>query len=168
MNNHFTIAGKITVPYGILGWMHFLSFTENKKNIFFYQPWFIKTKHQYVDISIESWKKHNKKFIIKIKNINDRNQAFFFQKKEIYVQNNCFPLLTNDEYYYKDIIKCNVYDEFSIYIGEVINIVNNKFYDLLIIKNKQSKQIYIPFIYKKIIKKVNIDKKEIIIKINYN
>lgn len=72
-NKSLLKIGKIKSAYGILGWMKIHSFTENKKNIFNYQPWYIEKKFDL--LNLETWKKNKKNFLIKIKEINNRSEA---------------------------------------------------------------------------------------------
>lgn len=165
------IIGKIQKPYGILGWMHVISYTQLKKNIFSYLPWYIGENY---DITINSndfeiWKRYKKWFVIKLKNIKNRNDTHKLIQRNISIPENKIPNLLNNEFYWKDIIQCKVYDTKKKYLGIISRISENIIYDLLIItsiKHKKKKTIYVPFIYPKIVKKVSINTKEIII--NYN
>lgn len=155
------IIGKIGSPYGIKGWNHLFSYTEKKINIFQYQPWFIKKDHQWIQIKVEDKKNINKKIIIKVHNVNDRNQAQKLINILIAINTNQLPQLPQLEYYWKDIILCNVFNKKNKYIGKVINILQSNAHDILILQNIQKKEILIPFIQKKIIQKVDIYKKTI-------
>ncbi|CAL4322990.1 Ribosome maturation factor RimM [Buchnera aphidicola (Thelaxes suberi)] len=162
------IVGKISSPFGVSGWLHLISFTEIKKKIFSYKPWIIQNHTYFEKIQLESWKIHNKKFIIKIVDINNRNECNILINKKILVNQTNLSYLRKGEYYWKDIINCNVYDEIDKHLGIVTHIIENKFYDILVIhNNEKKKEIYIPFIVSKIIIKVNINIKTIIVKNNF-
>ncbi|VFP88491.1 Ribosome maturation factor RimM [Buchnera aphidicola (Cinara piceae)] len=160
------IIGKLGTPYGILGWIHLISFTEKKKNIFNYFPWKLNKLNITIykkDITI--YKKHINNFIIKLKNINNRNQAFNISQQNILIKRTQLPKLKNKEYYWNDILSCYIFNLKGKKIGSVINIIDNKIYNtLLILCNKTNKNIYIPFIQPNIIKKINLKKKIIIVK----
>ncbi|WP_367675980.1 ribosome maturation factor RimM [Buchnera aphidicola] len=107
---------------------------------------------------LESKKIQQKKIIIKIKNINNRDQAKKLTNSLIAIDIKTLPNLKNYEYYWKDILFCKVFNKYKKYIGTVSNIIRSKSNDILVIKNNQndSQEILIPFIEKNIIYKVDI------------
>ncbi|CAL4323805.1 Ribosome maturation factor RimM [Buchnera aphidicola (Neophyllaphis podocarpi)] len=156
------IIGKIGSPYGILGWISIFSFTQKKKNIFAYNFWKIKKEKKYFDITVIKWKRKKNKFYVKTKEIKDRTHASQFTNCNILIDEINLPILKNNEYYWKDIINCEVYNLNNYKIGYVISLIENGCYDILVIKTnlkKNKKMMFIPFIEKKIIKYVNINKK---------
>ncbi|XAJ81713.1 ribosome maturation factor RimM [Buchnera aphidicola (Aphis aurantii)] len=164
------LVGKIGKVYGILGWINFYSFTENKEKIFSYLPWFILKNKAWEIIQLKNWKKHNNHFIIQINNIIDRSIANKWTNTEIFINKNQLPKLKQDEYYWDDIIKCKVFNVTKKYLGTVINLINNKHNDILLLQNecekKNIKKIMIPFVIGKIIQKIDIKNKIIIVKWN--
>ncbi|HET9678807.1 MAG TPA: ribosome maturation factor RimM [Buchnera sp. (in: enterobacteria)] len=165
------VIGKIKSAYGILGWMKIHSFTEKKKNIFNYQPWYIEKNFDL--LNLETWKKNKKNFLIKIKDINNRSQATKIVNQHIMIEEKVLlPFLKKKEYYWKDIIKCHVFDLNLIFLGIVVKIIETGNHDVLVINslkknhNNKKTEILIPFIDKKIIKDINIQKKKILV--NWN
>ncbi|XBC39495.1 MAG: ribosome maturation factor RimM [Buchnera aphidicola (Nurudea shiraii)] len=153
-------------PYGILGWIHVFSFTEKNYNIFNYLPWFIKIKKEKNIIHVSNWKKKQKHFIIKIKNIESRSIVQKLTNHYINIERNSLPKLKANNYYWRDIINCNAINESNEFLGTVSNIIRTSSNDILVIKRQQTnkkKDILIPFVLKNIIKKVNIEKKTIIV-----
>ncbi|VFP78242.1 Ribosome maturation factor RimM [Buchnera aphidicola (Cinara cuneomaculata)] len=159
------IIGKIGHPYGILGWIHVISFTEIKKNIFNYFPWILERsclKIHKKDILI--YRKYMDHFLIKLNYINNRNQAYEFSKRNISIQLQKLPILKNQEYYWYHILYCTVFNLKNEKLGLVTNILENKIYNTLkIFNSKKNKNIYIPFVQPDIIKKIDIEKKIIIV-----
>jgi len=92
----------------------------------------------------------------------------------IYINSNILPKLQNEDYYWKDIISCSIYNIQNQKLGIVTNLIKTPAHDVLVISNKSknnikvNKNILIPFIEKKIIKKVSIIEKTIIVDWNYN
>ncbi|WP_228860898.1 ribosome maturation factor RimM [Buchnera aphidicola] len=152
--------------------MRVFSFTENKKNIFKYFPWYIQNKKKITHV--QSWKDRNKYFVIKIENIQTRCMANTLKNCHIYINSNILPKLQNEDYYWKDIISCSIYNIQNQKLGIVTNLIKTPAHDVLVISNKSknnikvNKNILIPFIEKKIIKKVSIIEKTIIVDWNYN
>ncbi|CAL4322272.1 ribosome maturation factor RimM [Buchnera aphidicola] len=157
------IIGKIGSAYGILGWNTIHSYTEKKCNILKYIPWFLKKNNQYIKLEIEKYKVNCKNIIVKIKNINNRNQAQKITNKIIIISSESIKSTNNHEYYWKDIITCKVFDMKKKYFGTVENIIRSIHNDILVIKKKK-KTLLIPFIEKIFINKIKLDIKTIYIK----
>ncbi|QCI24450.1 ribosome maturation factor RimM [Buchnera aphidicola (Muscaphis stroyani)] len=161
------IVGKVGKSYGILGWITIFSFTEKKEKIFDYLPWFFLKDNKWIQIYLKNWKKYNKNFIILIKNIYDRSTVMQFTNSDIIIDKNQLPFLKKNEYYWYDIINYQVINTNQIYLGQVTDLLRTKYNDILIVKNKKNKNNHqntlIPFIEKKIIKKIDLSKKIIIV-----
>lgn len=159
--------GKIYKPYGIFGWVHIISYTDLKKNIFNYFPWKLQnSKNKLYKNDIIKWKKYKENFIVLIKGIYNRTNTIKIIKKKITIKSTQLPILKSNEYYWNNILSCLVYNIQNKFLGYVIKILENNFYDILVIQKKNAikkKIIYIPFVEPKIIKIVNIIKKKIIV-----
>nr|WP_275226100.1 ribosome maturation factor RimM [Buchnera aphidicola] len=154
--------------YGILGWINLFSLTENKEKIFSYLPWFTLKNKKWKTIQLKNWKKHNNRFIIQINNVIDRSIASTWTNADIFIDQSQLPKLKKNEYYWNDIIKCEVFNVKHQYLGTVINLTSNKYNDTILIKNKikKNKTIMIPFIIEKIVKNIDIKNKTIIVQWN--
>ncbi|AEH39841.1 16S rRNA-processing protein [Buchnera aphidicola (Cinara tujafilina)] len=167
MKNKKITVGRIDNPYGIFGWVHMISFTEKKKNIFNYFSMKLNpSNREYQKKDLLNWKKHVKNYIIRFKNIHTRTDAYNISKQDIIIQSKQLPNLKKNEYYWNDILSCNIYNIHSQCLGTVVKIFDNIYYDVLVInrKNSQNNILYIPFIIPDIIKKIDLIKKIIIIK----
>ncbi|WP_343192021.1 ribosome maturation factor RimM [Buchnera aphidicola (Formosaphis micheliae)] len=161
------IIGKLGATYGILGWIKLFSFTSQKNNILKYSPLLINYNYKWITLNIENKKYHKNFILIKIKNIDDQNQAKKLTNSYIVIEKNMLPKLKSNEYYWNDIINCNVISINNDYIGKVIKIIQTGSNDILIIKQKKTKkEILIPFLYQSVIKKIDIIHQLIIV--NWN
>ncbi|XBC38981.1 MAG: ribosome maturation factor RimM [Buchnera aphidicola (Melaphis rhois)] len=160
------------IPHGILGWIRIFSFTKKKQNIFNYHPWYINESEKITKAHIQFWKNKEKYFIVKIKDVSNRSEAKKLTNIYVTIKENTLPLLKNNEYYWKDIINCTIFNMENKKLGIVINLIETPSNDILVINNKSksninNKNILIPFIKNKVIKIVNINKKVIIVNWNY-
>ncbi|QCI26058.1 ribosome maturation factor RimM [Buchnera aphidicola] len=165
--DNLLIIGKIGSVHGILGWNKIFSYTEKKKEILKYQPWYIKQNNTWTKHFLECKKVYNTKIIVKLKNINDRNTAKILTNSMIAIQKKQLPKLTEYEYYWHHIVQCKVFNKKNIYIGLVIKIIRTKKNDILVIQKPSIKnqEILIPFIEKIFIKKININMQTILLNI---
>lgn len=156
--------------YGIRGWLKVFSFTELAENIFDYQPWSIKKTDKWHVINLESWKHHKKDFIIKIKGIHDLESAMLLTNCKIIVDTMQLPDLDSDEFYWKDLLGCQVITIDGYQIGEVINLIKTGSNDVLVVKASMKdafdiQERLIPFLDKQVIR--NIDLKARVIEVDW-
>lgn len=168
------ILGKIGSASGVQGWLRMFSYTEKKENIFTYYPLFIKKKEfNFYEIKLEDWKKYKNYFLIKINSVKDREIAKLFVNYEIIVDASNLSVLADGDYYWKDLIDCKVVTKENYNLGKVINLIETGSHDVLVVQSNIKdifgiNERFIPFINKKIIKKVNITTRIIIVNWNPN
>ena len=68
------VIGKFGASYGIRGWLKVVSFTDQPESIFDYKPWLIQVKGEWVEFSVESWKRH-KGLVCKLEGLEVREEA---------------------------------------------------------------------------------------------
>ncbi|MFP3029531.1 MAG: ribosome maturation factor RimM [Arsenophonus sp.] len=159
--------GKLGSAYGIRGWLRIFSFTEYTEDIFKYQPWFIQRAGQWwQQLELEGWKHHNQDIIIKIKHIDDRNAANLMTNYKIIIDSEQLPELEDNEYYWKDLIGCQVITTKGYSFGYVQNLMETGSNDVLIIKANLKdafdiKERLIPFLDEQIIKNIDLTSKTI-------
>ncbi|MGP1959664.1 MAG: ribosome maturation factor RimM [Arsenophonus sp. NC-TX2-MAG3] len=153
--------GKLGSAHGIRGWIKIFSFTEYTEDIFGYQPWFIHYSGQWQQLELECWKHHNQDFIIKIKHIDDRISANLMTNCEIIADSVQLPILEGNEYYWKDLIGCQVITTKGYNLGYVKNLIETGSNDILVIKINLKdpfsiKERLIPFLDEQVIKNVDL------------
>ncbi|WP_395479756.1 ribosome maturation factor RimM [Candidatus Curculioniphilus buchneri] len=155
------ILGTIGAAYGVRGWLKIRSSTAKAENIFSYQPWFVKQFDQWNSIWLENWKQMNQNWIVKIREIKDRETALLFNNLEIFVNISSLPKLNEDEYYWKDLIGCQVVTVDGYQLGEVVNLIETGSHDVLVVKAHlqdvfSTKERLIPFLDNQVIKNVDL------------
>lgn len=160
------VVGKLGSTYGIRGWLRVYSSTEYAESIFDYQPWFLKIKGQWQPTELESWKHHNHELIAKLKNVNDRETAQSLANVEIGVDLSVFPKLEEGDYYWHDLIGCNVVNLEGYAMGTVTEMMETGSNDVLVVR-ANSKDAFgkqerlIPFLYEQVVKRVDLTTKVI-------
>ncbi|QJC33045.1 ribosome maturation factor RimM [Enterobacteriaceae endosymbiont of Donacia semicuprea] len=156
------ILGKFGKVYGIKGWIRLFSYTQNKVDIFFYKNLFIldnKKKIFFLKFNKYIFKK--KSYIVQINHFYKNEDIISFVNYKIYIfKSNLIKYRNKNEYYWNDIIGCRVINIKKIYLGIVSHIMETKIHDIIIIKSNSrdmnKKNILIPFIENKIIKKIDL------------
>ena len=158
------VVGKLGSTYGIRGWLRIYSSTEYAESIFDYQPWILKIKGQWQPTELESWKHHNHELIAKLKNVNDRETAQSLANVEIGVDLSVFPQLEEGDYYWHDLIGCNVVNLEGYVMGTVTEMMETGSNDVLVVR-ANSKDAFgkqerlIPFLYEQVVKRVDLTTK---------
>ncbi|WP_082797674.1 ribosome maturation factor RimM [Candidatus Mikella endobia] len=156
------IIGKIKSAYGIRGQLKMVSFTQKPQNIFDYQPWFIKiANNKWQQIQLESWKSYNKNLIIRIINIQNRETAILLTNLEIFIETEQLPNLEKGQYYWKDLLGCQVINVNGYNMGKVVNLIETGSNEVLVVKSNSQddfciREILIPFLNIQVIKNVDL------------
>lgn len=155
------VLGKMGSAYGIRGWLKMYSSTEKIESILNYQPWFIKGASDWQQISLENWKRHNRSLIIKISSIKDRETAKLLTNCKIFVDASQLSNLKHGEYYWENLIGCQVVNICAYQLGEVIGLMETGSNDVLVVKANLKdafgiQERLIPFLNGRVIKKVDL------------
>lgn len=158
--------GKFGAPYGIRGWIKIFSFTEDSDRIFDYTPLFVKIGGHFKALQIESFKQHNQDKIVKIKEVDDRDAAQCFTNLEIYTEESSLPKLSEDDFYWKDLMGCEVINKSGYHLGQVTDMMETGSNDVLVVKANLKdafgkKERLIPFIQTDFILSIDLQNKSI-------
>ena len=167
-HDEWLIVGLITSPHGINGKIHVKSLSDFEER--FTKPgkrWIQKENEMPRELElISGFKKPGKEsYIIKLKGVDNRNQAENLKEHKLLVKTNEIPKLRKDEFHLTELVNLKVKvlnnNKLEI-IGKVINLENEK-NNLLVIKlMTNNKEVLIPFV-KEIIPVVDIKNKYMVI-----
>lgn len=160
------IVGKLGSSYGIRGWLRVFSFTEDPDSLFDYKPWYILRAGKWQEVEVESFKPHNQDTIVKLKGIDDRDEANLLTNYEIYVNAQDLPDLDEGDFYWKDLIGCKVVTINGYDLGQVTDLMETGSNDVLVVKANLkdafgAKERLIPFVEEQFIKYVDLSAKQI-------
>ena len=166
--NEWLVVGFITSCHGINGQVKVKSLSDFDER--FLKPgtrWLQKENETPAKIELSSgFKRPGKEtFIVKLKGINNRNDAEQLKKYRILVKTNKLPELKKEEFHLLELINLQVKilenDEFKT-IGKVIDLENENNNLLVITLFKNQKKVLIPFV-KKIVPLIDIKNNYLII-----
>ncbi|QJC32645.1 ribosome maturation factor RimM [Enterobacteriaceae endosymbiont of Donacia dentata] len=157
------ILGQFGKIYGIKGWIKLFSYTEKKINIFFYKNLFVLNNEKNIFfIKFNKYICRKNYYIVQINHLSDNKDVINFINHKIYIfKYNLIKYKNKNEYFWNDIIGCKVFNIKKIYYGVIINIIEIKIHDVIVIKSNylninRKKNILIPFIKNKIIKNIDL------------
>lgn len=133
------------------------SFTKFKR-------WF---NHKGERLFFDNLQKNEKGFIVSLAGVSDPETAQMFVNQVIYVPEEDFPVLSQGEYYWFNLIDCAVVNTHQIELGKVTGILPTGANDVLVVENNslEKKRILIPFLttINKVILSVDLVAKLIIV-----
>ncbi len=153
--------GKIVGVHGIHGNLKVFSYAES---LSFYDSGntiFIKTadgnERIYV---IEHGAPHKKIILLSLEEVKDRESAKDFIGAELFIEKSVLPELIDDEYYWVDIIGCDVFSTDETYLGQVESIFPTGSNDVYVVKDPENgKETLIPAL-KSVIGEIDLDQKK--------
>ena len=159
--NEKLVVGKFGASYGIRGWLKVFSYTDNPESIFDYSPWFINQKGQWTELKVESWKRHNKGWVVKLEGIEIREEAHLLTNVEIAINPAALPELSEDEFYWRELFGMKVFNTQGYDLGEVVDMLETGSNDVLVVKANLKdafgqKERLIPFLEEQVI--INVDR----------
>jgi 16S rRNA processing protein RimM len=156
--------GEITKPQGLKGHLRVKSFTdienrfENLKKVFLEIP-----GKKIIEEEIEEVANRGSFIVIKLKNYNFIDEAEKLRQTNILIDKNNRPALEKNQYYTDEILGLKVYTEKKVELGEVVDILPTGSNDIYVVKGR-NKEILVPAT-KEIVKKIDLEKKEMIIEL---
>lgn len=172
MEDYVPVA-RLKSPFGIKGWLHFKSFTHPSDQVFAYHPWMLGGESG-KEVAVEVYKPHGQDWVVLLAGYDSRNAAEGLCKQDVFVPRACFPKLADGEFYWHDLIGCEVLEANGDYLGVVSSMLATGVHDVLSIKSARMpvegekkatdhSSYLIPFVLGHFILKVDILKKQIVV-----
>ena len=156
------VMGKVLVPYGVNGWIKVYSYTEKiesfltyKKNLFL-----SKDQHSWIEIKVKEIKLHGKTIVANFAEITDRNQAEYYKDYLIGVPKIFLPQLKANQYYWSDLIGCEMFNLQGVSFGVVDTFIETGANDVIVVKG--DKERLIPYTTETVLKVDAINSKIIV------
>ncbi len=157
--------GYILSPHGIKG--HVILKTYSGEGYSLLRGIFLSLKTSSKDcivLKILSCIPYKNNFLLKFEGVDDRNSSEKLIGAEVFIKRSDLPATEDNEYYWVDLIGCNVLTVEGTFIGRVENLIATGASDVLVVKNK-NKEFLFPF-SENVVKNVDITSKKIIIDVS--
>lgn len=151
------IIGKIGAPYGVKGWVKINSYTDEKAGIFNYVPWIIGAGQNF---QVAQWRTHNNALVAKLKGIDDRDDAERIKNLDIAIESSQLPQLSDDEFYWRDLMGMQVVTEKGYSLGIIKEIFATGANDVMLIKANTNdafgqKERMLPILFDQVVKQID-------------
>lgn len=159
-------VGKIINTHGLKGEVKVLSSTDFENERFKKDTSLLITRGNQVirEVIVESYRNHKNMILVKFEDINSIEEAEKLKNLQIKVELSDDNSLEENEFYFYEIIGCEVFDESSNLLGVISEILTPGANDVWVIKSNLGKEILIPYI-EDVVKKIDVENKRIDIEV---
>ena len=159
------VVGRFGAAHGVKGYVRAHSFTQPEENLLDYQPWLVRRQRGEgfsETVSYQSADKHAKGLVVKMEGCDSREQAQLYTNCDIAIYQDQLPALSDNEYYWSDLIGLTVYNRENVLLGTVERLIETGSNDVLIVQG-EAKQHYIPYILEDYVIQVQLDEKRMLV-----
>lgn len=162
-NTNYYKIGTIVNTHGIRGELKVKAITDFAEERFSKGAVvFRKDSNGYVAETMEKARMHKGMWLLTFAGVTNINDVEAFKGQDLYVSEDDRKELEDGEYYYSEIIGCEVQDEAGEVIGSVKEIMETGANDVWIVKRVSGKDALIPVI-PDVVKEVDVDNQKIVI-----
>ena len=142
MNNQELLElGKISGVFGVKGWVKVFSYTNPREGITNYSPWHVKHRGQWREYTLEAGQRQGKTVIVKLKGIDDRDQAMLLNGATIAILPDQLEQLNDNEYYWHQLEGLQVVNTQGIELGRVDHMMETGANDVMVVRGDRERLI---------------------------
>jgi len=150
------VVGRISGLYGVRGWVKVYSYTEPRDNILSYSPWYLRRGDTWKQYTVREGKRHGKGVIVSFDHCDDRDAARQLISSNIAIQRSQLPAISDNEYYWQDLIGLTVVNSDGAELGQVDHLVETGANDVLVVKGER--EHLIPYVRDTVITGIDLEK----------
>ena len=159
-------VGKIVNTHSLKGEVKVISSTDFEEERFKKGNKLLITRGNQLirEVIVESYRNHKNFLLVKFEGIDSVEEAEKLKNLQIKIDSDEVEELEENEFYFHQIIGCQVFDENDRNLGEIIDILTPGANDVWVIKGENGKEILIPYI-EDVVKKIDITNKKVNIEV---
>lgn len=161
MQKYFEV-GQIVNTFGIKGFLKVKPFTDAIERFEELKKVYICKKEKLEEVEIEEVKYHKDMVLLKVKGIDDMNEAEKVKGLYLKIDRKNAKKLPKDTYFIADLLGLEVYSDEGELLGKVEDIFPTGANDVYVVKNEMGKQLLLPSI-PDVIKEIDLEKEKIIV-----
>ena len=163
MSEDNIVVGRLGRTFGVKGWQHLQSFTSPPDNLLNYRPWFMQgqTGGHWRPLDDCEIQNHKDGYIVRLSGVDQREQAQVYSGCLLGVPSQVLGDTEDDEYYWHDLIGCDVINEQEQAFGKVTALMETGAHDVLQVA-ESGQNIFIPFVDPYVVD-VQLDRRRIVV-----
>lgn len=157
------VIGEVGRAFGIKGWFWVTSHTRPAEGIQRYKCWYLAPDATSVGqwVKVAAFAKQNKGIVAKLQGVDDRTQAEALTGMHIVVPAADLPKAADGEYYWRDLVGCQVTHVSGQSFGVVQELIETGANDVLVVQGDRERLI--PFIPDQVLVSIDLDKRLIVV-----
>lgn len=128
------VVGKIFSVHGVRGEVKVFSFTDPIENLLDYRNWTLRRESVVKQVELVSGRSTQKDLVAKLKGLDDRDEARLLSGYEICISRSLLPDLTEDEYYWYQLVGLKVINQDEQLFGTVDHLLETGANDVMVVK----------------------------------
>ena len=161
MQKYFEV-GQIVNTFGVKGMLKVKPFTDDVERFEELKKVYICKKEKLEEVEIEEVKYHKDMVLLKVKGIDDMNEAEKVKGLYLKIDRKNAKKLPKDTYFIADLLGLEVYSDKEELLGKVDDIFRTGANDVYVVKDERGKQLLLPGI-PEVIKEIDLEKEKIIV-----
>ena len=161
MQKYFEV-GQIVNTFGIKGLVKVKAFTDELERFEELKKVYVCKKDKLEEIEIEEVKYHKDMVLLKIKGIENMEDAEKLKGLYLKIDRKDAKKLPEGTYFIADLIGLDVYSDENELLGKLEDIFNSGANDVYVVKDKNGKQILLPGI-PDVIKEIDLEQEKIVV-----
>lgn len=159
-------VGKIVNTHSLKGEVKVISSTDFEEERFKKGSKLLITRGNQLirEVVVQSYRNHKNFLLVKFEGIDSVEEAEKLKNLQIKINSDEVGELEENEFYFHQIIGCEVFDENDKNLGKIIDILTPGANDVWVIKGENGKEILIPYI-EDVVKKIDITSKKVNIEV---
>ena len=159
-------VGKIVNTHSLKGEIKVISSTDFEEERFKKGSKLLITRGNQLirEVVVQSYRNHKNFLLVKFEGIDSVEEAEKLKNLQIKIDSDEVGELEENEFYFHEIIGCQVFDENDRNLGEIIDILTPGANDVWVIKGEEGKEILIPYI-EDVVKQIDITNKKVNIEV---
>ena len=159
-------VGKIVNTHSLKGEVKVISSTDFEEERFKKGSKLLITRGNQLirEVVVQSYRNHKNFLLVKFEGIDSVEEAEKLKNLQIKIDSDEVGELEENEFYFHQIIGCEVFDKNDKNLGEIIDILTPGANDVWVIKGENGKEILIPYI-EDVVKKIDITNKKVNIEV---
>jgi len=155
-------VGKIVNTHSLKGEVKVISSTDFEEERFKKGSKLLITRGNQLirEVVVQSYRNHKNFLLVKFEGIDSVEEAEKLKNLQIKIDSDEVEELEENEFYFHQIIGCEVFDENDKNLGEIIDILTPGANDVWVIKGEEGKEILIPYI-EDVVKQIDITNKKV-------
>ena len=153
--------GRVNGLLGVKGWLKIYSYTDPRDSIVGFSTWVLRTGNDEQTVELEDGRKHGRTVVVKLKAIDDRDQAEALVGADIAVERDALAPCGPGEYYWTDLEGSTVVTAQGESLGRLDHLFETGGHDVMVVIGDRRRLI--PFVQEKVVREVRLEQHIIVV-----